>query len=103
MKVYIMLALLVSSNAMAYDFESEWAKFEKDFAKLRTTKAIENSGNLPLKSNLPEINTDIPSIQLVDPKSPLRLGRSLQDPVMRDKMIKLYNKPDTVVYSLTLD
>jgi hypothetical protein len=42
-------------------------------------------------------------LQQVDPKSSSRLGFKLSDPNMRDRVIQAYNKPNAVVYSLTLE
>lgn len=101
-KLFIML--LVSTNAMALDFDTEWAKFDKDFARLRGVQVASVSKPVVTKlDSLPEVNSDVNVVERVDPKSPKRLGRNLENPYMRDKLEKLYNKPDTVVYSLTLE
>lgn len=97
----LLIMALVSSNAMALDFDTEWKKFDSDFAKLRSVKVAKYEA--PVVTALPEINTDVNKVERVDPKSPYRLGRNLENPYMKDKMEKLYNKPDTVVYSLTLE
>lgn len=94
-KLFIML--LVSTNAMALDFDTEWNKFAPDFAKLRKVTHIE-----PNKSIL-DNNSQSNILERVDPKSPHRLGYTLQDPAMRKHLAELYKKPDTVVYSLTLE
>jgi hypothetical protein len=86
MKPAIVLCL-VATNAMALDFDTEWSKFEADFAKFKP-KATSVVSNV---------------IAQVDPKSPERLGLKLSDPAMREKVTALYKKPDTVVYSLTLE
>ena len=101
-KLFVMV--LVSSNAMALDFDTEWAKFDADFSRLRGVKVASSMKyEAPVVTKLPEINTEVNKVELVDPKSPMRLGRNLDNPYMKDKMEKLYNKPDTVVYSLTLE
>lgn len=41
MKKIILLSIVLSSSAFALDFEAEWAKFEKDFEKLRNTPVTE--------------------------------------------------------------
>lgn len=87
--------LLVSTNAMALDFDTEWNKFAPDFAKLRKVAYTEPTTN--------ETNSQPNVLEQVDPKSPHRLGYKLQDPAMRDRLSQLYKKPDTVVYSLTLE
>lgn len=89
MKPVIVLCL-VATNAMALDFDTEWSKFEADFAKFKKVAKVEAKAI----SNV---------IAQVDPKSPERLGLKLSDPAMREKMTALYKKPDTVVYSLTLE
>jgi hypothetical protein len=96
MKRLVMVAALVSTNAMALDFDTEWAKFADDFARLRPVKTIKDS---PVVNALPQLDSDV--IQ-VDPKSPERLGLKLTDPAMREKVAKLYQKPETVVYSTTI-
>lgn len=113
-KVMIIAVGLIASNAMALDFDSEWAKFNTDFQRLngakvaklerKTAPVIETVPDETVKVDevLPATNTRENVLEQVDPKSPDRLGYKLQDPAMRDKMAKLYKKPDTVVYSLTL-
>lgn len=109
MKTKTFLALImVSSSAMALDFDTEWAKFSDDFSRLRGMKMAmvsppPSAPASPVITPLPELNSGVNKIELVDPKSPVRLGRNLENPAMRDKMEKLYSKPDTVVYSLTLE
>lgn len=102
---YLLASALLATNAMAYDFETEYAKFANDFARLRGTNLamVSPQKTAPVITPLPEINSSVNKMELVDPKSPVRLGRNLQNPQMRDKMEKLYDKPDTVVYSLTLE
>jgi hypothetical protein len=93
MKRFVMVVALVSTNAMALDFETEWAKFSEDFAKFRTNK--------PVSVTKPVEVTDSEVIK-VDPKSPERLGLKLSDPAMREKVTSLYQKPDTVVFATTI-
>jgi hypothetical protein len=108
---FVMVSMLVATNAMAYDFETEYAKFSADFSRLRgttvamvaTPKVAEVATTAPVITALPETNLAVNKIEQVDPKSPFRLGRNLQDPEMKKKMDKLYSNPDTVVYSLTLE
>ena len=100
MKRLVMVAALVSTNAMALNFDTEWAKFADDFARLRPAKIVKDSPtDKPVVHALPQLDSDV--VQ-VDPKSPERLGLKLSDPAMRDKVTKLYQKPDTVVYSTTV-
>lgn len=89
MKPVIVLCL-VATNAMALDIDTEWSKFNADFAKFKKVALVESKV-------IPNV------LAQVDPKSPDRLGLKLSDPVMREKMAALYKKPDTVVYSLTLE
>ena len=108
MKRVIVVAALVSSNAMAIDFETEWAKFQPDFARMKGVQVakVETRALPPLDEKSSKVLPAVPSgdnvLEQVDPKAPERLGYHLTDPAMRDKMAKLYKKPDTVVYSLTL-
>ena len=100
----LLIMALVSTNAMALDFETEWAKFDKDFARMKGVQVASVSKPVVTKlDSLPELNSDVNVVERVDPKSPKRLGRNLDNPYMKDKLQKLYNKPDTVVYSLTLE
>ena len=103
MKRFVMVVALVSTNAMAIDFDTEWAKFSEDFAKLKSrvniTVDVPKAGTF---SVLPTKNTQDNTVEQVDPKSPDRLGYSLQDPALRDRVLSLYKKPDTVVYSATI-
>ena len=91
--------MLVSTNALALDFETEWAKFDSDFASMRGTIVAK----IQTEDSLLETNTDSNKVERVDPKSTKRLGRNLDNPYMRDKLEKLYNDPNIVVYSLTLE
>lgn len=93
-------SMLIATNAMALDFDTEWAKFSADFARLKNTKVTTSSA---VVTPLPEINTSVNTLEQVDPKSPNRLGLKLADQSMVNKMKDLYSKPDTVVYSLTLE
>lgn len=99
MKRVILLSLFVSSSAMALDFNTEWAKFADDFAKLKSRVNI--TVDVPKVGNV-TVPVDDAVIKQVDPKSPDRLGYSLQDPLLRDHVTSLYQKPDTVVYSATI-
>jgi hypothetical protein len=94
MKRLVLTLAIASSNAMALDFDTEWAKFSGSFAKLKpsTDKTVVHASPQPVED----------SLMLVDPKSPERLGLKLSDPAMRDKVTKLYQKPDVVVYSTTI-
>jgi hypothetical protein len=78
---------------MALDFQTEWAKFADDFAKLKSKVSV--------TVDVPKVSEDA-DIKKVDPKSPDRLGLSLSDPKMREHVTSLYQKPDTVVFSTTI-
>ena len=95
--------MLVSTNALALDFETEWAKFNSDFVKLRGTVVASVAPQQITSQPLLETNTASNKLERVDPTSPKRLGRNLDNPYMRDKLEKLYNDPNIVVYSLTLE
>jgi hypothetical protein len=114
MKAIIMVSCVVATNAMALDFDTEWAKYASDFDKLKQKTVVVASRSVvtPVPRNtvevidksikLPEKNTEVNVLQQVDPKSPERLGYKLEDPTMRDRVIDAYNKPNAVVYSATL-
>jgi len=100
----LLIMALVSTNAMALDFETEWAKFDKDFARLRGVQMATVSKPVVTKlDSLPEVNSNVNVVERVDPRSPKRLGRNLDNPYLKEKLEELYKKPDTVVYSLTLE
>jgi hypothetical protein len=96
MKTIIASSLLVfCSSSMAIDFDSMYKQFENDFNKLRNKGVV-----------VQKVETGAPVsegvLQRVDPKSPDRLGHSLSDPVMREKLQSLYNRDDVIVYSTTV-
>jgi len=93
MKRFVMVVALVSTNAMALDFDTEWAKFDLDFAKFKTNKPV---------SVVKPVEVTEGEVVKVDPKSPERLGLKLSDPAMREKVTSLYQKPDTVVFATTI-
>ena len=111
----VILLCFVATNAMALDFNSEWAKFDNDFAKLKSKSVVMASNSPVVITPIPAVpveersvvlldkNTESNVLQQVDPKSPNRLGLKLSDPNMRDRVIQAYNKPNAVVYSLTLE
>ena len=115
MKPVIVATCLIATNAMAIDFDTEWAKFSNDFTKLRSVQVakVDRKPEAPISrlapvedksvivTPLPETN-DTSELQQVDPKSPERLGYKLSDPAVKDHVTKLYQKPDTVVYSATI-
>lgn len=92
MKKLLLVLCLTTTNVMALDFETEWAKF--DFSKFKkVSKEVIQEKVLPPLSD---------AIEKVDPKSPDRLGLKLSDSAMVEKMKQLYSKPDTVVYATTI-
>ena len=103
MKKMFIATALISSNAMALDFETEWAKFANDFAKLASRVSVKVDVDVPRVGNV-SVPVEDRSIQLerVDPKSPDRLGLKLSDQSMVQKMKDLYKRDDVVVYSTTL-
>ena len=110
MKHVIVLAALVSTNAMAIDFETEWAKFQPDFnrmrgiqvAKVEKSKAVVTPLEEVTAKVLPAMPSEDNVMEQVDPKSPERLGHKISDPAVKQKVTELYKKPDTVVYSINL-
>lgn len=120
MKYAILAVSLVATNAMALDFDSDWAKFDTDFSRLKNYKAVamvepkkpivkkiddEVMDDVPVynpRTNLPTKPSVDNVLEQVDPKSPERLGHNIEDPAMRNKVTSLYKKPDTVVYSINL-
>ncbi len=99
-RLVVISAVTLSTNAMALDFNTEWAKFADDFAKLKSKVSM--TIDLPKAGNVTVLPLDSDELKQVDPKSPDRLGLKLQDPVMRERVTSLYQKPDTVVYSATI-
>ena len=101
MKRLVMVVAVVSTNAMALDFDTEWAKFAEDFAKLKSKVSV--VADVPKSKVEPVIvPVDDAELKLVDPKSPDRLGLKLSDSSMVQKMKDLYKRDDVVVYSTTL-
>ena len=99
MKRLVMIAALVSTNAMALDFDTEWAKFADDFARLKS-KVI-SSDKIKVEP-VEVVPVEDAEIKLVDPKSSDRLGLKLSNSTMVQKMKDLYKRDDVVVYSTTV-
>ena len=98
MRKYIFIAAFVTStSAMALDFDTEWAKFKNDFAKLASKTSIKVDMDVPIVGNVPVVD-----VQQVDPKAPERLGNTVSDPALKNKLQSLYKRPDVVVYSTTV-
>lgn len=94
-KLFIMGALVASTNAMALDFETEWAKFKDDFAKIVTRSTVKVDVDVPVVGNVPVVE-----VTPLEPQS--RLGNQISDPVVKAKVQELYKRPDVVVYSTTV-
>ena len=99
MKRLVMVVALVSTNVMALDFDTEWAKFADDFAKLKSKVNI--TVDVP-KVGTVTVPVEDADLKQVDPKSPDRLGLKLSDSTMVQKMKDLYKRDDVVVYSTTV-
>lgn len=99
MKRLVMVVALVSTNAMALDFDTEWAKFADDFAKLKSKVNI--TVDVP-KAGTFTVPVEDAELKQVDPKSPDRLGLKLSDSNMVQKMKDLYKRDDVVVYTTTV-
>ena len=93
MKTLAMASLLVATNAVAIDFDTEWAAFKADFVRLKPTATLSVVA-------APVVTAE--QITVVDPKAPERLGHTISDPVLRERVTELYKKPDTVVLSTTI-
>ena len=96
----VVVSCLIATNAMALDFDKEWAEFADDFARFKPVKVakVDSPTDKTVVHALPPVS----DVEQVDPKSPDRLGHTLVDPAMRDKVTSLYKKPDTVVYATTI-
>lgn len=98
MKRLVLIAAVVTTNAMALDFDTEWAKFSDDFARLKSKVVpIEKSKVEPTV-----VPVNDAEVKQVDPKSSERLGLKLSDASMVQKMKNLYKRDDVVVYSTTV-
>lgn len=111
----VILLCFVATNAMALDIDKEWSRYNVDFERLKQKSTVATTRSIPApivekdkekivdkSTPLPAKNTQDNTMQQVDPKSPERLGHKLSDPNVRDRVVELYNKPDTVVYSATV-
>ena len=99
MKRLVLIAALVTTNAMALDFDSEWAKFSNDFARLKSKVLPSEKIKVEPVEVVP---VDDAEVKLVDPKSSDRLGLKLSNSSMVQKMKDLYKRDDVVVYSTTV-
>lgn len=107
MKLLFVMCLVISGPALA-DFDSDFAQFDRDFARLNQVAMVKKVNKRPVSRAVdiqPEY-VDNEKIEIsqheVDPTSPDRLGHQLDDPAMRDKVTNLYNKPGIKVYSYVL-
>jgi len=113
----VILLCFVATNAMALDIDKEWSRYNVDFERLKQKSTVATTRSIPVpnvekekdkdkivdkSTPLPSKNTQDNTMQQVDPKSSERLGHKLSDPNVRDRVVELYNKPDTVVYSATV-
>lgn len=102
MRFTLVVLCLVSTNALALDFNTEWNSIKSRF----TMPVVVPVVPVVVKQDDVSVVTPVEVKQeeqgLVDPKSPDRLGYKLSDPEMRKRVIEAYNKPDAVVYSYTL-
>lgn len=96
MKRLVLITALVSANAMALDFDTEWAKFKDDFARLVHRKEVSPEPKPALAA------VEDGEVKRVDPKSPERIGLKVDNPELRAKLKDLYNRDDVVVYSTTV-
>ena len=98
MKEMFTACCFISSTAFAIDFDTEWAKFKSEFDRLKTKPVVQEQVKEDKKA--PVVKAE--ELSLVDPKAPERLGNTVSDPVLRQKLQELYKKPDTVVMSTTI-
>lgn len=105
MKKFIMIALLVSTPALA-DFDSDFASFQKDFDRLNSmvvSKKKPKPKTVMVKLEAErEMDNNTTDEHEVDPTSPDRLGHQLENTAMREKVAALYEKPNIKVYSYVL-
>jgi hypothetical protein len=99
MKTLALASLLVVTNAVAIDFDTEWAAFKADFVRLKPVATVVEP-SVVSKVVAPVVTAD--QLTTVDPKSPERLGHTITDPTVRALVTELYKKPDTVVLSTTI-
>lgn len=104
MKKFIMIALLVSTPALA-DFDSDFVSFQKDFDRLNNMVVKKKTKTKTVMVKTADDRSLFDSTQdehEVDPTSPDRLGHQLENNAMREKIAALYEKPDIKVYSYVL-
>lgn len=105
-KLVIMGALVASTNAMALDFETEWAKFKDDFAKIASQSTVKIDVDVPVVGNVPVVTIplekDEVEVKKIDPQDPNLMGNKVSDPALKEKLHSLYKRPDVVVYSTTV-
>ena len=102
MRFTLVVLCLVSTNAVALDFNTEWNSIKSRF----TMPVVVPVVPVVVKQDDVSVVTPVEVKQeeqgLVDPKSPDRLGYKLSDPEMRKRVIEAYNKPNAVVYTYTI-
>lgn len=99
LKVAALLLVLVGGSARA-DFDSDFASFEKDFDRLNQMSVRKHKPK-QVSQRVAPAEDDLDEHE-VDPSDPERLGYSLEDPVMREKVSRLYDKKGIRVYSYVL-
>ena len=75
---HFLLLLLVSTSTHAIDFDTEWNKMKQSYTQESTLE----------KKNCKEDKSC--------------LGYTLSDPKVREQVLKAYENPNTVVYSVTI-
>lgn len=121
-KTTVVIAAMLTSLPAYADFDKDFASFEKDFARLDAMFAkkkkkqpeqvvVAKAGGAEQALRLMDKDIVEPpksggarlrEQNEVDPKSSERLGHQLDNPEMREKVAKLYQKPDIKVYSYVL-
>jgi hypothetical protein len=107
--IAFMTMLLFISSVHADSFDVEWVRFEKDFKQLNERQNLTAIKKTP-KKQLPAIatsdqtsafNQENLQIPQVNPEIVLKesdkLGYQVSDPVVREKIMKLYSRPDVIV------
>lgn len=107
--IAFMTMLLFLSSVHADSFDVEWARFEKGFKQLNERQNLTATKKTP-KKQLPVIaisdqasafnedNLQIPEVNSeIVLKASDMLGYQVSDPVVREKIMKLYSRPDVIV------
>ena len=110
MKLLIaILWLAISAAAQADAFDSEWARFEKDFESLNSRPYKANKSKSLKKLGIESTNGDTVAVEerpekranITDATTNLneedKLGYQVTDPKVREKILALYKKANVVV------